>query len=313
MGAFHTLSVEIGRQFSLEKPCWDQIFLDRVDESCHPERDADIAAVVMAANGLAHVCLVTTHLTINKQRIDVTIPKKRSGSSAQSKSTTKFFEQVYQAILRHVDFSKIKCVLIGSPGFVKDDFYKFLQTEATRRSDRPFIENKNKFVLCKASSGHKHALEEVFADQNIMSRLTETKVAKEVGALHRFMRMMDTDPHQAQYGYLLVQKADEQMAIDTLLVTDELFRSTQVETRKKYVKLVESVREHGGAVYLLSTMHVSGVQLQQVSGVAAILRFPLPELADFDDEEEDTDDDSDSSEDPFENSCEPAVDLNDEF
>mmetsp|Transcript_18549 Transcript_18549/g.21346 ORF Transcript_18549/g.21346 Transcript_18549/m.21346 type:complete len:410 (-) Transcript_18549:160-1389(-) len=313
MGAFHTLSVEIGRQFSLEKPCWDQIFLDRVDESCHPERDADIAAVVMAANGLAHVCLVTTHLTINKQRIDVTIPKKRSGSSAQSKSTTKFFEQVYQAILRHVDFSKIKCVLIGSPGFVKDDFYKFLQTEATRRSDRPFIENKNKFVLCKASSGHKHALEEVFADQNIMSRLTETKVAKEVGALHRFMRMMDTDPHQAQYGYLLVQKADEQMAIDTLLVTDELFRSTQVETRKKYVKLVESVREHGGAVYLLSTMHVSGVQLQQVSGVAAILRFPLPELADFDDEEEDTDDDSDSSEDPFVNSCEPAVDLNDEF
>jgi hypothetical protein len=31
-------------------------------------------------------------------------------------------------------------------------------------------------------------------------------------------------------------------------------------------------------VYIFSTMHVSGQQLQQVSGVAAILRYPMPDL-----------------------------------
>jgi protein pelota len=34
----------------------------------------------------------------------------------------------------------------------------------------------------------------------------------------------------------------EQLAIDSLLVTDELFLNTQVKTRKKYVQLVEFVR-----------------------------------------------------------------------
>jgi protein pelota len=57
-----------------------------------------------------------------------------------------------------------------------------------------------------------------------------------------------------------------------------LFRNSNVSTRKKYVTLVESVREHGGKVYIFSSMHVSGQQLQQVSGVAAILRYPLPDL-----------------------------------
>jgi hypothetical protein len=55
-----------------------------------------------------------------------------------------------------------------------------LKTQLVRRGDRAFIENKSKFVLCKASSGHKHALEEIFSDPNVASQLQETKVAKEV-------------------------------------------------------------------------------------------------------------------------------------
>lgn len=90
--------------------------------------------------------------------------------------------------------------------------------------------------------------------------------------------MIDTDPQKAFYGYLHVSKADEQLAVESLLVTDALFRNSNVEERKKYVALVESVRKHGGHVYVFSSMHVSGQQLQQVSGVAAILRYPLPDL-----------------------------------
>ena len=56
MGAYHTLTLELGRNFSIEKDCWDQIFLDRIEEACNPERAAEVAAVVMQP-GLAHVCL----------------------------------------------------------------------------------------------------------------------------------------------------------------------------------------------------------------------------------------------------------------
>merc|ERR1712157_238974 len=102
--------------------------------------------------------------------------------------------------------------------------------------------------------------------------------------------MMDKDSDKAFYGYHHVLQANDQLAIDSLLITDKLFRNPDVQIRKQYVALVESVRENGGNVYFFSTLHVSGIQLQQVSGIAAILRFPLPDLIeeelDQDEEEE---------------------------
>ena len=36
----------------------------------------------------------------------------------------------------------------------------------------------------------------------------------------------------------------------------------------------------GGEVVIFSGMHTSGEQLKQLTGIAAILRFPLPDLED---------------------------------
>lgn len=50
--------------------------------------------------------------------------------------------------------------------------------------------------------------------------------------------------------------------------------------RQKYATLVEQVHESGGEAIIFSGMHVSGEQLNQLTGLAAILRFPLPDLED---------------------------------
>ena len=47
------------------------------------------------------------------------------------------------------------------------------------------------------------------------------------------------------------------------------------------VAVVESVRDAQGTVHIFSSMHVSGEQLQNLSGVAAVLRFPLPDIEDM--------------------------------
>lgn len=54
-----------------------------------------------------------------------------------------------------------------------------------------------------------------------------------------------------------------------------------VARRKKWAALIEGVREAGGEALLFSSAHVSGAALDQLSGVAALLRFPLPELEDM--------------------------------
>lgn len=123
LGSFHTLTLELNQNFSIEKDCWDQIYLDVIETATNPEKQAEIAAVVMHS-GLAHVCLVTGALTVTKSRIEVSIPRKRTGSSGNAKAMIKFYEAIYRAILQHIDFTKVKVVLLGSPGYFKNDFYK---------------------------------------------------------------------------------------------------------------------------------------------------------------------------------------------
>ena len=75
--------------------------------------------------------------------------------------------------------------------------------------------------------------------------------------------------------------ADDQLAVEELLVTDKLFMSANIQERRMYVNLVEAVRLHGGKVFIFSSLHVSGKQLDMYTGVAASLRFPLPPVENF--------------------------------
>jgi protein pelota len=117
----------------------------------------------------------------------------------------------------------------------------------------------------------------MISNPEVASQLLETRVIEDVKAFQAFTEMLKNDPDRAYYGYNHVLRADEELAVDTLMVTDTLFKSCDVETRSKYVKLCESVKAHQGKVHIFSSLHVSGEQLTQVTGIAAILRFPMPE------------------------------------
>ena len=47
MGTYHTTELELNRNFTLIKPEWDVIALERVEEACDITKQADVAAVVL--------------------------------------------------------------------------------------------------------------------------------------------------------------------------------------------------------------------------------------------------------------------------
>lgn len=65
---------------------------------------------------------------------------------------------------------------------------------------------------------------EVLADPAIANKLADTKAATEIKCIDQFYTMLMTDPNKAYYGLKHVQKANEAQAIDTLLISDKLFR-----------------------------------------------------------------------------------------
>ncbi|EXC29909.1 hypothetical protein L484_015101 [Morus notabilis] len=311
IGAFHTLELELNRPFVLRKDLWDSLALDVLQQASDPAASADLAVVLMQ-EGLSHILLVGKSMTTTRSRIETSIPRKHGPAIAGYETAlNKFFENVLQAFLKHVDFNVVRCAVIASPGFTKDQFHRHLLLEAERRQLRPIIENKSRIILVHTSSGYKHSLREVLDAPNVMNMIKDTKAAQEVRALEDFFSMLSNDPARACYGPKHVEVAHERMAVQTLLITDDLFRKADIaarrkyvnlvksvkdsggtvhifsslhvsgEPRRKYVNLVKSVKDSGGTVHIFSSLHVSGEQLAQITGIAAILRFPLPDLEDI--------------------------------
>ena len=139
--------------------------------------------------GLCHLCLLTTSMTVTRSRIERRMPKKKQGDKLYSKARAKFFDDIYEAIKTHINFALVKAILVGSPGFLKDDFMTFLLEAAERRGDVEFLRNKSKFIRTHASSGHKKSIEEMLGDPAVRGQLGDVKAADEVRALEQFYQV----------------------------------------------------------------------------------------------------------------------------
>jgi protein pelota len=106
----------------------------------------------------------------------------------------------------------------------EEDFVRHLFQVAVQRDLKAIMENKGKSIVAHSSSGHKHALREVLSDPTVASKISETKAFNDVRALSAFLEMLNLNPDRAFYGYGHVKRANDEKAIETLLVTDDLFR-----------------------------------------------------------------------------------------
>jgi protein pelota len=109
IGQFHTLDLELNRNFTLEKEVgangegvgWDSIAVealkDAVDEG--GKRRAEAIAVVMQ-EGLAHICFIGQFQTIMKQKIEMSVPRKRHGGGDHDKVSSCFSKLEKLALIR---------------------------------------------------------------------------------------------------------------------------------------------------------------------------------------------------------------------
>ena len=206
LGSHHTLELELQREFNLHKKCWDARHLEVLAQATGGAvARADVAAVLME-HGRCNVCLISGGLTVVRAKLEVHIPKKGAATVMQgaAKSTEKFYGQVLRAVLEHVDFAKVKAVLLAGPGFVKEQWWEWAKAEASKKRDhaehKALLHSVPQWVLCHASSAYKHALKEVLGAPEVAARLSDTKAAAEVVALRRFFEMMADEPDRTTYG-----------------------------------------------------------------------------------------------------------------
>lgn len=311
LGQHHTLDLELNRKFTIEKADgWDSIAIELLKEACNTERRAELWAVVMG-EGVANICMITEHQTILRQKIEIAVPRKRKGGvDSHTKGMEKFFSITLSTLLRQMDLSstnnpsttqssnpqqpngtpdqKTLPLLLASPGFIAQSFFAYVKQEATRTTNKPLLTLLPSIIIAHSSSAHIHSLSDILSSPAITSKLSDTKYARETLLMDKFLTLMRLDDGRAWYGPREVERAVEKGGVGrgggVLMISNKLFRANDVRERRRWVGLVDRVRDvEGGEVRVLSELHESGKRLEGLGGVAAILTFPIDGL----DEDED--------------------------
>ena len=285
VGTYHTAEIDFKHPFTLYKDDWDEIAFELINKSCSIDEKAEVGAVVLQ-EGVAHICLITENMTVLRQKIERSIPRKKRGdSSAHDKSLDKFYELVSNTLVRDLNISKLKAIILASPGFTANGLFDKIFQIATLNNDKLLLQARSKFIVAHSSTGFLQGLDEVLKTEEIQKQLSTTKFAKDVLLLDEFFKALNADDGKAWYGPKECEKAINMGAVKNLLLTDSLFRSDDIAERKKYIELSEIVKNTGGEVTIFSSLHESGIQLDQVTGIAVILNYPVYDLDEDEDEE----------------------------
>lgn len=280
LGAHHTIETVLNNKITVGKACWDFMYLQSLEMATDVHKTSEVAVVLLEA-GMANFHLLTAVLAKDVFRVSVALPRKRVTTTGYDKALVRFFEQIYGGIKDHINLDLVKCCVLAGPGFVKDDFLTWMMMRATQVGDTKILQKKAIFVAAHTSCVHKQALKELLADEQVQKSIANTKAAEHLRALEDFYQMVKNEPDRVCYGPKQVQEAVAQGAVAKLMVADSLFRNANLKTRKQYVEMTETVKDMGCTVHIFSSQHVSGQQLAQLSGIAGVLRFPLPELDDI--------------------------------
>jgi protein pelota len=294
-GSYHTLDLELNRQFTLEKADgWDSVAIEMLKEAIDNHSRAQIYAVLLS-EGTASIWYITDHRSVWMQNVNGSLPSKRGGSGNFDKAMARFNAVLLDTLMRQLNMPPAannnfepKPLLIASPGFAAQNFIDHMKSVATTTPHKPLLAQLALVVRAHSSSNSAAALQEIMASPEVKAKLSDTKFARETQLLDKFYESLRKDDGKAWYGPKEVEICIDKGAVGrgggVLLISNRLFRAQDIAERRKWVALVDKVREkEGGEVRVLSEVHESGKRLEALGGIAALLTFPI---FDFDDDED---------------------------
>ncbi|KAH8582091.1 pelota Dom34 pelota like RNA binding domain [Cryptosporidium sp. chipmunk genotype I] len=283
MGQHHTMELKVGSELILYKRSWDWLARTRLDEACKKKIGAgDDILILLIGNGVANMFLVSPQKTVKLFSVSHNITRGGQNSNHPYKeSKNKFFQVITQNLVSHLNFDDLDNIILGGPGFFKDEFFKFLM-ESDYHKNKDFtsiLKNKKHiFIITKTSSVFQSSIDEILLCEDFQEKLKDTKAFQQVKLIQHFQYLLATNPDLVCYGLKSTENALENNAIETLMVSDTLIRSDCLKIRSKLANITGMNNNMGGKTCVFSSTHNSGKTLENMSGIAAILRFPVEHL-----------------------------------
>lgn len=207
-----------------------------------------------------------TIVPLQKTHSEVPGKTKAGGQSAArfSRIREEAYKEHFKKIAEHMKDqflplgNNLKGIIIGGPGITVNDFMV---------NDYLTGDLKKKILGTKDLS-----YTEEFGLQELLDKsqdlLAEEEIAQEKKIMERFFREFRDNSKKVTYGEKETLRALEMNAVDTLLLSESL-------PEDKIFELEEKAQAGGATVKVISTETREGVQLRDLGGIAAILRYEM--------------------------------------
>lgn len=173
-----------------------------------------------------------------------------------------FFRRVAESMKEYFfDMKNLQGILIGGPIPTKEEFIEEGQLVTALKS---------KIIAVKdIGYADEHGLQLlVEASKDVLS---EQEITKEKKLLETFFNTLGKNPDKAVYGEAIVRKALELGAVQTLIISDKV----QKTTIRELAKIASTA---GTEVQIVSTKTGEGEQFFNLSGMGALLRFSIEHM-----------------------------------
>lgn len=262
----HTLNINIGSEFTLKKAKWTQKELERIFQSTRRGRikvlligidDDEIAGAILHDYGLEKIFEDLINL-----------PGKRYAEDRKSALESKFTE--IAKLIRGV-YTEKKCdvIVLTGPSIWKELLRDFL--------DKAFAGEKYpKIFMEDSSTGGIKGIQEALRRGVKIKILQEYNLVVEEQLFEEFLKYVAIDENRVCFGVYDTEKYAKIGAIEKLYVLDKLLKSEDEELRKRTEEIIREAEKHRAYVKIFSSISEAGGYLEQLGGVAAILRYPIP-------------------------------------
>ncbi|MEI6797327.1 MAG: mRNA surveillance protein pelota [Methanomassiliicoccales archaeon] len=255
VGAHHTINMEVGEQLSIIKTHWRPSDLERarhaVEDSLRP------SVVLVAIEQDEATVAVLRQYGI---KLVACIAGPTGGKMYEHKEDGDFYGDVIDKV-KQIGEVGVPVVILG-PGFAKEHLL-----EQGRLREPELFKKAFSYHTGQAGMTGIHELMKRGLGGEV---LKDSRVAEEVNLVEKVLEEISKDG-PVTYGPAHVSKPPQSGAVEMLLVSERLVREKDIED---IMKDVDSGR---GRITVVSEHHEGGRMLLSLGGMAALLRYKMPE------------------------------------
>ncbi len=268
LGSYHTISLSLMEKIRIQKVNWTSMEKKVIEDVEKASMLAQILVVTIEDNSIC-IAIVTQFTTKIISEFSSSVTRKFSDIKQHSSEMGNFFTEVLQLIQDTVQKHSSEVIILAGPGFTPENFHEFIKNR-----DPTLAEKINRVHV---STGGRVGLKEVLSKKLPEKIASEQRVVYETRLVDEIFKRIGQETGTVTYGLDNVKKALEIGAIDVLLISDNQISIEDLEKRQMIDEMVDVNAKMRGKTVIMSIHHESGEQLASLGGIAALLRFPLPD------------------------------------